>query len=77
MGRFVENLKSLPVDSRSVIIRSYFNYAYYTNQHPQTIENHFSVQLLQPIEALVKGYDAGEFSSYYELTTRGSLELKP
>ncbi|HMV47377.1 MAG TPA: hypothetical protein PKC13_14580 [Blastocatellia bacterium] len=77
MGRFVENLKYLPIDNRSVIIRSYFNYAYYTNQHPQTIENHFSVQLLQPIETLLKGYDAGEFSSYYELTTRGSLELKP
>lgn len=77
MGRFVENLKSLPIDSRSVIIRSYFNYAYYTNIHPQTIDNYFSVQLLQPIEALIRGYDAGEFSSYYELTTRGSLELKP
>jgi hypothetical protein len=77
MGRFVENLKALPVDDRSVIIRSYFNYAYYTNIHPQTIDNYFSVQLLQPIEALIKGYDAGEFSSYYELTTRGSLELKP
>lgn len=77
MGRFVENLKSLPIDNRSVIIRSYFNYAYYTNIHPQTIDNYFSVQLLQPIDALIKGYDAGEFSSYYELTTRGSLELKP
>ncbi len=77
MGRFVENLKSLPIDSRSVIIRSYFNYAYYTNIHPQTVDNYFSVQLLQPIGALIKGYDAGEFSSYYELTTRGSLELKP
>ncbi|MEO6725048.1 MAG: hypothetical protein ABIU20_07310 [Blastocatellia bacterium] len=77
MGRFVENLKSLPIDSRSVIIRSYFNYAYYTNVHPQTVDNYFSVQLLQPIGALIKGHDAGEFSSYYELTTRGSLELKP
>lgn len=77
MGRFVENLKALPIDSRSVIIRSYFNYAYYTNVHPQTIDNHFSVQLLQPIEALIKGYDAGDFSNYYELTTRGSVELKP
>lgn len=75
MGRFVENLKSLPIDSRSLMIRSYFNYAYYTNVHPQTIDNHFSVQLLQPIEQLIKAFDAGEISDYYQLTTRGSVEL--
>lgn len=75
MGRFVENLKSLPIDSRSLMIRSYFNYAYYTNVHPQTIDNHFSVQLLQHIEQLIKAFDAGEVSDYYQLTTRGSVEL--
>ncbi len=75
MGRFVENLKSLPIDSRSLLIRSYFNYAYYTNVHPQTVDNHFSVQLLQSIEALIKGFESGEISDYYQLTTRGSVEL--
>ena len=75
MGRFVENLKSLPIDSRSLLIRSYFNYAYYTNVHPQTVDNHFSVQLLQSIEALIKGFESGEISDYYQLTTRGSIEL--
>jgi hypothetical protein len=45
MQRFVDNLKSLPIDDRSVIIRSYFNYAYYTSVHPQTIDNYFSVQV--------------------------------
>ena len=75
MGRFVENLKSLPLDDRSLLIRSYFNYAYYTNVHPQTVDNHFSVQLLQGIENLIKGYESGEISDYYQLTTRGSIEL--
>lgn len=75
MGRFVENLKSLPIDSRTLLIRSYFNYAYYTNVHPQTVDNHFSVQLLQSIEALIKGFESGEISDYYQLTTRGSVEL--
>jgi hypothetical protein len=77
MQRFVENLKTLPTDDRSLIIRSYFNYAYYTNVHPQTIENYFSVQLLQTIDSLIKDYDTnGGYGSYYELTTRRSLDLK-
>jgi hypothetical protein len=77
MQKFVENLKTLPIDDRSLIIRSYFNYAYYTNVHPQTIENYFSVQLLQTIDSLIKDYDTnGGYGSYYELTTRRSLDLK-
>ncbi|MBO0799960.1 MAG: hypothetical protein J2P31_14160 [Blastocatellia bacterium] len=77
MQRFVDNLKALPIDDHSLIIRSYFNYAYYTNVHPQTIENYFSVQLLQTIDSLIKDYDAnGGYGSYYELTTKRSLDLK-
>ena len=76
MQRFVENLKSLPINGRSVIIRSYFNYAYHTHPHPQTIDNYFSVQLLQTIDSLIKDYDEGGYTSYYEMTTRRSLDLR-
>jgi len=76
MARFIENLKSLPIEDRSIIIRSYFNYAYYTSVHPQTVEHYFSVQLLQTIDSLIKDYELGGYNSYYELTTRRSLELK-
>jgi hypothetical protein len=76
MPRFVENLKALPIDDKSVIIRSYFNYAYYTNVHPQTIENYFSVQILQTIDSMLKDYGASGYDSYYDLATRRSLELK-
>jgi hypothetical protein len=74
--RFVENLKSLPIDQKSVIIRSYFNYAYYANQHPQTVDNYFSVQLLQTIESLIKDQHLGGYESYYDLVTRRSLDLR-
>lgn len=78
MQRFVENLKLLPINDRSVIIRSYFNYAYYTNVHPQTIDHYFSVQLLQTIGSLIEDYEAtGGYGSYFDLTTKRSLELKP
>ena len=76
MGRWVDNLRALPINERSVIIRSYFNYAYYTSVHPQTIDNHFSVQILQTIESLIRDYDQGGYGSYYELSTRRSLGLK-
>ncbi|MGA1369653.1 MAG: hypothetical protein ACO394_14195 [Blastocatellia bacterium] len=76
MTRWVENLKALPIDERSVIIRSYFNYAYYTSVHPQTIDNHFSVQILQTIASLITDYEQGGYGSYYELTTRRSLQLR-
>lgn len=76
MTRWVENLKALPIDERSVIIRSYFNYAYYTSVHPQTIDNHFSVQILQTIASLIADYEQGGYGSYYDLTTRRSLELR-
>lgn len=74
--RFVENLKSLPIDNNSVIIRSYFNYAYYAYQHPQTVENYFSVQLLQTIDSLIKDQSAGGYQGYYDLVTRHIIELK-
>ncbi len=75
MQRFVDNLKSLPIDDRSVIIRSYFNYAYYTSVHPQTIDNYFSVQLLQTVDSLIRDYEQGGYGTYYELTTKRSLDL--
>ena len=59
--RFVDNVKFLPIDSKSVLIRSYFNYAYYTSQHPQTVDNYFSVQLLQTLESLIRDQNAGGY----------------
>ncbi|NDD65061.1 MAG: hypothetical protein EBZ36_13975 [Acidobacteria bacterium] len=76
MAKWVDNLRALPINDRSVIIRSYFNYAYYTSVHPQTVDNHFSVQILQTIESLIKDYDGGGYASYYELSTRRSIALK-
>ncbi len=77
MPRFVENLKAMPIDEKSVIIRSYFNYAYYTNVHPQTIDNSFSVQILQTIESMLKDYSSDHpYDSYWDLATRRSLDLK-
>jgi hypothetical protein len=71
--KFVENLKSLPIDERSVIIRSYFNY--YAPPHPQAEPNHFSTQLLQRIDDLIKQCAGGECDSYNDIVTKNSILL--
>lgn len=72
--RFVDNLKALPIDGRSMIIRSYFNY--YAPSHPQAIGNHFSTQLLQRVEDLLKLCTAGECDNYTDIVTKNSILLR-
>ena len=72
--KFIDNLKSLPIDNRSVIIRSYFNY--YAPAHPQAEPNHFSTQLLERIEDLVKQCASGECESYNDIVTKNSILLR-
>ncbi|MEK6409761.1 MAG: hypothetical protein AABN34_22785 [Acidobacteriota bacterium] len=72
--KFVENLKALPIDNRSVIIRSYFNY--YAPAHPQAEPNHFSTQLMERIDDLIKQCAGGECDSYNDIVTKNSIMLK-
>jgi hypothetical protein len=65
---FMANVKQLPVDERSVIIRSVF-------RGPVAIPPASpwrSVQLLQGMETLVREYDAGRVRGYYDLVLTGS-----
>ena len=72
--KFIENVKALPVNNRSVIIRSYFNYS--ATRHPQAEGDHFSTQLLQKIEDLIKLCDSGGCEAYMDIVTRDSIPLK-
>jgi len=75
MPRFVDNLKSLPIDDRSVIIRSYFNYAYHTEAHPQTVGNSFSVQLMQTVKSMLEDYASDKpYDTYWDMATRRRLD---
>jgi hypothetical protein len=73
--KFIANLRRLPHDEESVIIRSYFgrNFGYL---HPQAVPGYYSVQLLQPIENLISGYDEGRFRTYLGLVTDGAYEFR-
>ena len=72
---FAENVKTLPRNERSVIIRSYFN-GPYTYGHPQWVPGYFSTQILQTLETLVTEYTRGGYTGYLDLVTKHSLPLR-
>lgn len=74
-GRFADNLRQLPYDDKSVIIRSFFgrNFGYI---HQESVPGYYSVQLLQTIESLIAQQDEGGYRNYLDLVTRHALQLR-
>ena len=72
---FAENVKALPRDERSVIVRSYFN-GPYTYQHAQWIPGYFSTQILQTLPSFVTEFAKGGYPSYIDLVTKHSIPLR-
>ena len=73
--KFAQNVKALPRDERSVIIRSYFN-GTWGYAHPQTVSGFYSTQLLQTMDSFVKEFTAGGYQSYTDLVGKHSLDLR-
>jgi hypothetical protein len=71
--QFAENVKQLPRDHRSVMIRSFFGYGYgfgAAGSHPLNVPGHYSTQILQTLDAFIATYDSGEVRSYYDLISK-------
>ena len=64
---FLDNIKQLPFDENSIVIRSYFNR--YRTPHPETVPGYASTQLIQSITSMLKHPDA----SYVDLIFEHSL----
>lgn len=73
--RFAESLKNLPLDDRSVIIRSYFGGGF-GYRLPQTVPGYYSTQLLQTIPSLLQETARGGYDSYSDLVTKHAIDLK-
>ncbi|HKG94410.1 MAG TPA: hypothetical protein VKA84_21030 [Gemmatimonadaceae bacterium] len=73
--RFADNLREMPRDARSVIVRSYFSSAY-GRTHPQAVPGYFSTQLLQTVDSFLSEYASGGYQTYQDVVTKHSLELK-
>ena len=72
---FADNVKLLPRDEKSVIIRSYFN-GTWGYPHPQSVSGYYSTQLLQTIDSFVKEYANGGYHSYTDVISKHMIELK-
>ena len=66
---FVNNVTTLPMDQRSVFIRSLFRNPY-GGRHPMAVSGYASTQLLQSIGDLLRADEAGQVRSYWDLVDR-------
>lgn len=64
-GGFVENLRTLPIDDRSLFIRS----ATGRFPHPARLPNHRASTLLQHMKIFLKDCDESRYQSYFDLVT--------
>lgn len=69
-ARWQANLASLPAAPEAVVIRSYF--PNFGSPHPSSMPGYYSTQILQPV-AVTTGTG---FASYWDVVTRGVLELR-
>ena len=72
---FAATVRTLPHDSRSVIVRSYFGGGFY-GPHPQSVPGYFSTQLLQTVDTFVSESAKGGYSTYMDLVSKHNLMLK-
>lgn len=72
---FAASVRTLPRDTRSVIIRSYFGGGFY-GSHPQSVPGYFSTQLLQTMESFTFEVSRGGYATYMDLVSKHNLELR-
>ena len=65
-GSYMDNLKGLPHNRQSVIIRSIFGgYAL-----PESVPGYYSTSTVQDLNEMLANYSAGKYRSYYDLLRR-------
>jgi hypothetical protein len=66
--RYYANVATLPLATQSTFIRSFFDRGFYYPPGVITPDLH-SVQLLDPIQGLLKAFNAGEITSYQQVVS--------
>jgi hypothetical protein len=65
-SRFVDNIRRLPVNEKSVFIRAYANLH---RPHPQMVGTHITVTLVQNIERFLVNADRGIYRNLWDVVT--------
>ncbi len=63
---FLENVKNLPVDENSVLIRSVFNH---WQRHSETLPGYYVTTLLQRIDGLLRLHQERPYRDYWDMVT--------
>ncbi len=71
---WVDNLASVPAHDDALVIRSYF--PSFGANHPSALPGYYATQTLQSVETLVGGGSGRPFTSYWDVVTRGALEIR-
>ncbi|HSR51835.1 MAG TPA: hypothetical protein VLV83_13480 [Acidobacteriota bacterium] len=78
MDYFIENVGSMPVHEKGIIIRSYFNrLTGYRDIHPESIAGHLSVSLVQNIERFLQIAEDEPYRNYWDLVARDYIPSHP
>jgi hypothetical protein len=74
MHQFAMNVRSLPIDQRSVLIRAFVNVRW--GKHPAAKGNHTMTNVLQYMESFNKLYEEGRYRTYWDLGTADYISLE-
>jgi len=69
-ARYADNVKALPHDERSVVIRSVFPSGG-SRTLPQAVPGYYSVSLVQPLDAMLADLNAGKYQTYRDVVQAG------
>ena len=67
-GRWIENLRRLPLAPGAVLIKSFFPGGY-RGSHPAQVPGYYSTQVVQRAAGLLEGWDAGRYRDYWSIVT--------
>ncbi|HEY3131480.1 MAG TPA: hypothetical protein VGL91_18640 [Acidobacteriota bacterium] len=70
---YVDNVRALPVDDRSIFIRSYFGYGM---PHPEQVQPYWMTSLMQYIRSFLQQQDISPYYSYRDLAVRDFISIK-
>jgi hypothetical protein len=74
MHQFAMNVRSLPIDQRSVLIRAFVNARW--GKHPAAKGNHTMTNVLQYMESFNKLYEEGRYRTYWDIGTADYISLE-
>ncbi|MGH9321509.1 MAG: hypothetical protein ACRD3V_16685 [Vicinamibacteria bacterium] len=63
---FVDNVRELPTDERSVFIRAYANLH---RPHPKMVDDHITVSLVQNVHAFLRNARSGRYHNLWDVVT--------